>query len=88
MSFPVYDGASITPALRGSLQRRNSEYYVRISVEPDAAGGFEKRQVEIVLADPASGEVMLQRKVQFDQILLLGTNLQITTQQITARLIP
>ena len=88
VDFPVYDGVLISSVLHGSLQRRNNEYYVRVSVDSDQSAKLAGRQVEVIIADPETGQVMLQRKVQPNHLLLLGTNLNITTHQITARLLP
>ena len=88
VDFPVYDGSQVSQVLHGSLQRRNNEYYVRIFVTAGESAELAGRQVEVIIADPETGQVMLQRKVQPDQLLLLGTNLNITTHQVTARLVP
>jgi len=88
VDFPVYDGSQVSPMFRGSLLRRNNEYYVQISVATDESAQLAERLVEVIIADPGTGQVTLQRKVQPNQQQLLGTNLNITTHQVTARLLP
>jgi hypothetical protein len=88
VTFPIYDQETIVIGLSGTVQRRGNEFYVRVSVAPEARDAYRGRTVELAAVEPESGQPRLLRKVGIDQTLLLGTDLQIATHKITARLHP
>ncbi|MCW3061884.1 MAG: hypothetical protein JWQ02_3705 [Capsulimonas sp.] len=86
-SFPITDSEGIVAELSGVIQRRGNEYHVRITSAPGASGSYQNRWVEVVLFGQDSDDPLLRRKVPVDRFILLGTDLAITTDKITARLL-
>lgn len=86
VKFPIYDRDAIVIGLSGVVQRRGKEFYVRVSAAPEALDAYRGRIVELAAVEPESGRALLLRKIGIEQTLLLGTDLQIATHKITARL--
>ncbi len=87
IDLPIYEGDSVVTGLTGIVQRREQEYYVRITTSPEFGDSQDGRQVEVIAAEPTTGRILLQRKVDLDQYVLLGTDLPLDSNSITARLI-
>lgn len=85
--FSVTDGRKIVADLSGAIRRGDNVYHVRITSTPEIKEAYVGRMVEVVLADRNTEDV-LSRRVPMDQWDLLGTDLDIATKSIAARLLP
>jgi hypothetical protein len=86
--FPIHAGSEAVVGLSGVVQRRGQAYYVHLTASPGLMNEYQARQVEVVLIDPESGRSLINRKATFDHFVLLGTDLEIGTHKIAARLLP
>jgi len=87
VDFPVFEGSRAAEGLSASIQRRGSEYYLRVASSLEKRDAYRGRWVEVVLAQPETDDTLLERRVSIDQYVLLGTDLPITTELIAARLV-
>jgi len=87
VDFPVYEGSATAEGLSASIQRRGSEYYLRVAPSQEKRDVYLGRWVEVVLAQPETDDTLLERRVSIGQYVLLGTDLPISTELIAARLV-
>ncbi|BDI31615.1 hypothetical protein CCAX7_36660 [Capsulimonas corticalis] len=89
LHFPIHEeDGTVVAGLLGVVQRRGPAYYVRLTTSHSLRDQYAGRQAEVVVADPETRKVLITRKATFYQFVLLGTDLQIDSQKIAARLLP
>ncbi|MGO8672572.1 MAG: hypothetical protein ACLQVD_14555 [Capsulimonadaceae bacterium] len=88
IKFPVYQGDMLVIGLSGLVQRRGPEFYIRVTASPESRPAYQRSLVEVVVATLETGRTMVQRRIGLEQFILLGTNLDVAAQRITARLLP
>lgn len=87
VSFSVLDNGRPAYGVAGFVQRRGSAFYLCVTTTAEARAAGPVGQVEVVAVDREKGIVLFERTVNPDQFTLLGTDLEIGSQQITARVL-
>jgi hypothetical protein len=83
VTFPVTENDREVTGLRGSLKRKNREFYVMISAaDRRIAEWADNRKVVITITDPDASRPLLKRHVDVSVALLLGTDIRITTNSL------
>lgn len=88
LEFPVYHNSSKVNGCFGILNKHGLEYYLRVSAHPLLDPEYRDHSVQVVFVETDTGNLVIQREMSFDQLVLLGTELDVARLSVTARITP